>query len=31
MEWSVSLLMEEHPGLFSAGMLEMQEDHQLGL
>lgn len=24
-------LMEEHPGLFSAGMLEKQEDHQLGL
>lgn len=31
LEWSFSLLMEEHPGLFSAGMLEKQEDHQLAL
>lgn len=31
MEWTFSLLMEEHPGLFSAGMQEKQEDHQLCL
>lgn len=31
MEWSFCLLMEEHSGLFPAGMLEKQEDHQLGL